>query len=164
HSLLHINYTTYDVHRAQETVKPCTNHHDIMLLSHQPSTHPFCYAQVLGIYHANMIYIGPGVKDYQSQQIKFLWVRWFEVLDCSAGWDHATLNLVRFPPMAEVDALGFVNPVDMLRCSHIIPAFADGHVHLDGITLSCMQEMPLHQVTHIFTECLKTAVVLILFC
>ncbi|KAF8838017.1 hypothetical protein BDN67DRAFT_908198, partial [Paxillus ammoniavirescens] len=60
HNLFRINYMTYDVRRAQDTVNPCTNHRDI------------CYACVLGIYHANMIYIGPGHKDYQPRQIKFL--------------------------------------------------------------------------------------------
>ncbi|KAF8833706.1 hypothetical protein BDN67DRAFT_875659, partial [Paxillus ammoniavirescens] len=66
HNLFHINYTTYDVRRAQDSVNPLTNHHNIVLLSPEPSIHPFCYARVLGIYHANVIYIGPGSKDYQS--------------------------------------------------------------------------------------------------
>ena len=107
-----------------------------MLLSHQPSTHPFCYTCVLGIYHANVIYIGPGLKDYQSWQMEFLWVQWFEVLGRSVGWDHTTLDSVKFPPMAEVDAFGFIDPADVLRCCHIIPTFADGQVHPDRITLS----------------------------
>ena len=83
-----------------------------------------------------MIYVGPGLKDYQPRRIKFLWVRWFEALDCSAGWEHAALDSVRFPLMAQEDAFGFVDPVDVLRCSHIIPAFTDGQVHPDGIALS----------------------------
>ena len=107
-----------------------------MLLSHQPSAHTFCYARVLGI-HTNAIYVGPGLRDYQSHQIRFLWVRWFEVLNCSAGWDHTTLDSVKFPPMAEADAFDFIDPADVLRCCHIIPAFADGQVHLDGIAMSC---------------------------
>ena len=136
HNLLRVNYTTYDVHRAQETLNPRTDHRDIMVLSRQPSAHPFCYGRVLGIYHANVIYVGPGLKDYQPRRIEFLWVRWFEVLDRSAGWDHAALDSVRFPPMAQEDAFGFVDPADVLRCSHIIPAFADGQMHPDGIALS----------------------------
>ena len=136
HRLLRVNYTTYDVHRAQESVNPRTDHRDIILLSCQPSTHPFCYARVLGIYHANVIYVGPGFKDYQPRRIEFLWVRWFEVLDHSAGWDHNSLNSVMFPPMASADAFGFVDPTDVLRCCHIIPAFTDGQVHPDGVSLS----------------------------
>ena len=136
HRLLRVNYTTYDVRRAQESVNPRTDHRNIMLLSCQPSTHPFYYAHVLGIYHANAIYVGPRFKDYQPWQIEFLWVRWFEVLDRSAGWDHNSLDSVRFPPMADVDAFGFIDPADVLRCCHIIPAFTDGQVHRDGVSLS----------------------------
>ena len=136
HNLFRINYTTYDVRRAQETVNPRTDHRDVMLLSRQPSAHPFCYARVLGIYHTNAIYIGPGLRDYQSRRIEFLWVQWFEVLNRSAGWDHTTLDSVKFPPMAEADAFDFIDPADVLRCCHIIPAFADGQVHPDGIAMS----------------------------
>ncbi|KAF8834372.1 hypothetical protein BDN67DRAFT_992676 [Paxillus ammoniavirescens] len=67
HNLFRINYTTYDVRRAQDSVNPLTDHRNIVLLSPEPSVHPFCYARVLGIYHANVIYIGPGSKDYQSR-------------------------------------------------------------------------------------------------
>ena len=136
HRLLHLNYTTYDVRRAQESVNPRTDHRDIMLLSCQPSTHPFCYARVLGIYHVNVIYVGPGFKDYQPRWVEVLWVRWFEVMDHSAGWDHNSLDSVRFPSMASADAFGFVDPADVLRCCHIIPAFTDGQVHPDGVSLS----------------------------
>jgi hypothetical protein len=38
------------------------------------SHHPFNYAQVLGVFHANVIYIGPGLANYQPQQMDFLWV------------------------------------------------------------------------------------------
>ena len=114
HNLFHINYTTYDVCRAQETVNPRTYHCNVMLLSHQPSAHPFCYAHVLGIYHTNTIYIGPGLRDYQSCWIEFLWVWWFEVLNHSAGWDHNTLDSVKFPPMAEADAFDFIDPADVV--------------------------------------------------
>ena len=136
HRLLRINYTTYDVRRAQESVNPRTDHRDVMLLSCQPSTHPFCYARVLGIYHANVIYVGPGFKDYQPRRIEFLWVRWFEVSDCPAGWEHNSLDSVSFPQIASADAFGFVDPADVLRCCHIIPTFADGKVHPDGVSLS----------------------------
>ena len=58
------------------------------------------------------------------------------MLDCPAGWDHTTLDSVKFPPMTDTDAFNFIDPADMLRCCHIIPAFADGQVHPDRIALS----------------------------
>ncbi|KAF8834540.1 hypothetical protein BDN67DRAFT_914775 [Paxillus ammoniavirescens] len=133
HNLFRINYTTYDVCRAQDSVNPLTDHHNIVLLSPEPSIHPFCYARVLGIYHADVIYI---LTTNQGKSKYVLWVRWFEVLDCPAGWEHATLDSVKFSPMAEADAFSFVDPQNVLRCCHIISAFADGQVHPNGIALS----------------------------
>lgn len=140
HRLLRINYTTYDLQRDFDTINPGTDHRDIMLLSGSDgNNHPFSYARVLGIFHANIIYSGPGSKDFRSRRIEFLWVRWFEVMqNCSTavGWDHCHLDTVRFLPMANEDAFGFVDPSDVLRASHIIPSFADGLLHPDGVAMS----------------------------
>ena len=87
HHLFRINYMTYDVCCAQDTINPQTDHCDIMLLVPLDSTHPFLYACVLGIFHANVIYSGPGSKDYIARHLEILWVHWFEVRDVSAGWD-----------------------------------------------------------------------------
>lgn len=138
HPLLRLNYTAYDLQRETETVNPRTDHRDIMLLSRAngPKTHPFCYARILGIYHANIIYTGPSSRDYQARRIEFLWVRWFEVLDQPSGWEHLTLDAVRFAPMASTNAFGFVDPTDVLRCCHLIPAFERGKLHSDSIAMS----------------------------
>ena len=133
HKLLRINYTTYDVRRAQDVVNPSTPHCDIMLLADQAANdrvseemappHQFLYARVLGIYHANIIYVGSGMVDYTPQRFKFLWVRWFEVLN-HRGKDSDCLDQVSFLPLNHEDAFGFVDPVDVLRGCHIIPRFA----------------------------------------
>ncbi|KAJ8592017.1 hypothetical protein M405DRAFT_734033, partial [Rhizopogon salebrosus TDB-379] len=130
HNLMRLNYTTYDVRRAQDVVNPSTSHCNIMLLadSDDPAAgeqHPYLYARVLGIYHVNATYIGPGMIDYRSHRIDFLWVRWYQCVDrCSS--QHTSLDRVYFPPMAEPDTFGFVDPDDVLRCCHIIPHFAQG--------------------------------------
>ena len=133
HRLLRINYTTYDLQRDFDSINPRTNHRDIMLLSDSDdNAHPFSYARVLGIFHANIIYTGPGSRDFQSRRIEFLWVRRFEVLqDNFLAWEQHALDMVRFLPMADEDAFGFVDPTDVLRSCHIIPSFADGRLHLD---------------------------------
>jgi hypothetical protein len=141
HRLLRVNYTTYDLRRESDAVNPRTDHRDIMLLSRsgldESSQHPFCYARVLGIFHANIIFTGTGSRDYQSRRIEFLWVRWFEVLeDRPSGWQHLAFDTLRFVPMAEEDAFGFVDPADVLRACHLIPSFADGMLHPDGIAAS----------------------------
>ena len=116
HPLLRLNYTAYDLQRETEMVNPKTDHCNIMLLSQAdgPETHPFCYARVLGIYHANIIYTGPNSRDYQSQRIEFLWVRWFKVLDQLSGWEQLALDIARFVPMVSTDAFSFMDPADIL--------------------------------------------------
>ena len=136
HRLLRVNYTTYDLKRGFDSINPRTDHRDIMLLSDSGGcNHPFSYARVLGIFHANIIYTGPGSKDFQSRRIEFLWVRWFKALqDGFLSWEE--LDSVRFLPMADNDAFGFVDPANVLRGCHVIPSYADGRLHPNGIAIS----------------------------
>jgi hypothetical protein len=139
HHLARFNYTTYDVRRAQDVINSSTSHRDIMLLAKRETDtdHPFVYARVLGIFHVNVIYIGEGMLDYDARRVEFLWVRWFEYEGRqSTSWSDLKLDSINFPPMATEGAFGFVDPRDVLRSSHIIPAFAKGKRHRDGIRLS----------------------------
>ena len=52
-------------------------------------------------------------------------------------WEDCALDRIRFLPMANGDAFGFVDPNDVLRGTHIIPAFKSGQVHSEGVALSC---------------------------
>ncbi|KAH7917705.1 hypothetical protein BV22DRAFT_1025919 [Leucogyrophana mollusca] len=143
HNLLRINYTTYDVRREQDVINPRTEHCNVMFLSKDDSEHHFCYAKVLGIYHANVIYVGQGMADYRSRHMEFLWVRWYEMVGSEAGstGSDTELDTVQFVPMAEVDAFGFVDPSDVMRSCHLIPAFSTGKLHSDGIAMSyCAQD------------------------
>ena len=136
HHLFRINYTTYDVLRAQDNINPWTDHCDIMMLVPLESTHPFLYARILGIFHANVIYTSSGFKDYIARCLEFLWVGWFETIDVPAGWEHMTLDSLKFIPMTQDDAYGFIDPTNILRGCHLIPAFASGRKHPDGVSVS----------------------------
>jgi len=108
-----------------------------MLLSNSDGKdHPFSYARVLGIFHANIIYTGPRSKDFLSHQIKFLWVRWFEIVQDCLGWEQHVPDTIKFLLMANEDTFGFVDLVNVLRACHVIPSFADGQLHPDGIAMS----------------------------
>lgn len=90
HQILRINYTTYDIRRKQDTINPSTPRRYIMVLANKEADddHPYAYARVIGIFHANVIYAGARRADYSSQRMEFLWVRWYE-LDTSealGGW------------------------------------------------------------------------------
>jgi len=144
HNLIRFHFTTYDVRRGTDIINPGTSRCNIMLLADQvdgvtdpPNLHRFLYARVLGAYHANVTYTGPGMRDYEPRRFDFLWVRWFEVVNpASSGWEASKLDSVRFPPLCEEASLGFVDPKDVLRGCHIIPAFAKGRRHRNGVGVS----------------------------
>ena len=107
-----------------------------MVLSHNDSNpngtdsnkqkHKFWYARVLGIYHANVVYVGPGMVDYTPKRIDFLWVRWYQHVNESGSTSGGPCKLhqVYFPPLSADDSFGFLDPADVLRGCHIIPTFS----------------------------------------
>ena len=140
HKVIRFNYTTYDVRRAQDVVNPNTSHANIMVLSRgddagedSSQNHKFWYARVLGIYHVNAVYVGPGMVDYVPRRLDFLWVRWYRHQDAGLGplgCAAQQLHRLSFPPMHDNDAFGFLDPADVLRSCHIIPVFAKGRRYL----------------------------------
>lgn len=137
HKLARFYYTTYDIRRSEDIINPRTSHCDVMLLAPRAaevatSFHPFLYARVLGIFHVNVIYNGPGMISYEPMRFDFLWVRWFDTNQSS----NLSLDRLIFPPMASKDAFGFIDPTHVLRGCHLLPAFSEGKRHLDGIGLS----------------------------
>jgi hypothetical protein len=143
HKLIHINYTTYDVRRSQDVANASTTHCNVMTLADPSehdsvSSHPFKYARILGVYHVNVVYTGPGMLDYQPRKLEFLWVRWYRTLKTTrhAGWGGRKLDRLQFVPWGEDDAFGFLDPSDVLRSCHIIPAFATGKRYVDRKGLS----------------------------
>jgi hypothetical protein len=100
-------------------------------------SHPFKYAQILGIYHINVVYIGPGMLDYQPRKLEFLWVRWYRTVNTTCvGYGGRALDRLQFVPWGAEDPFGFLDPSDVLRSCHIIPAFATGKRHADRKGLS----------------------------
>jgi hypothetical protein len=128
HNIARINYTTYDVRRAQDVINPRTEHCNIMVLRPdndvEHASHKFTYGKVLGIYHVNVIIIGVGMVDYTPRRMEFLWIRWYEPTDQVSDWDTLSLDRVRFLPMADEYSFDFLDPALVLRGCHIVPAFA----------------------------------------
>lgn len=137
HKLARFYYTTYDVRRCEDIINPRTSHSDVMLLAPGEggvgAPHPFLYARVLGIFHINIVYNGPGMIGYEPMRFDFLWVRWFE---WNGGADGRQLDRLTFLPMANENAFGFVDPGLVLRACHLLPSFSEGKRHQDGIGLS----------------------------
>lgn len=152
HKVARFYYTTYDIRRSEDIINPQTSHCDIMLLAGAenqvvgetgalpPSgSHPFIYARVLGIYHVNIVYTGPGMINYEAMCFDFLWIRWFELYDSSKVMEK-NLDRLRFPPMAAEHSFGFVDPQLVLCGCHLLPVFSCGKQHEDGIGLSWLSK------------------------
>jgi hypothetical protein len=146
HNVFRVNYTTYDLDRRQDNFNPNSDHRDIIMLAGRPEEESqvasprFCYARIVGIYHANVQYIGPGLKNYNATRLDFLHIRWFELVPPCARQDRAPLDMLRFVPSNTTDAFDFVDPAEVLRGCHLIPAFAKGRLDSDDTVsapLSC---------------------------
>jgi len=125
HATAAFNYTTYDIRRDQDTVNINSGRQDVMLPSFEEEnqTHPYWYARVLGIYHANVFY-GQARKP---ERVDFLFVRWFgRDVDQNSGPANLHLERVGFVPSEDADAFGFLDPELIIRACHLIPAFALG--------------------------------------
>ncbi|KIO04347.1 hypothetical protein M404DRAFT_127576, partial [Pisolithus tinctorius Marx 270] len=74
HKVLQVNYTTYDMWRAQDSLNP-QNCADIMVLAHEDDEshkHPYWYARILGVLHTFVVHKGSG--SMEPQKVDFLWV------------------------------------------------------------------------------------------
>ncbi|KAI0349053.1 hypothetical protein OH77DRAFT_1525957 [Trametes cingulata] len=133
HKTLRVNYTTYNMRRDQDVIKP-SKHPDIMVLADDyttPDAHPFWYARVIDIFHADVRYTGPGATRSMQKwrRMEFLWVRWFEVdEDVPCGFQERQLPRLRFIDTtdSDKDPFGFLDPREVLRGAYIVPAFVHG--------------------------------------
>ena len=126
--------------RAQDSINPRT-HPDVMVLSHEDDgvgedLHPYWYARVIGMFHAEVQHLLSNGCRSATKKIQFLWVRWFgRDISYSAGWKAHRLFRIGFVPDDPLDsndptcasgAFGFIDPAEVIRGVHLIPAFAHG--------------------------------------
>jgi hypothetical protein len=86
---------TYDVQHQNDIINPGTSHCNIMLLADDAEGSPissnhFLYARVLGGYHVNVIYTGPGMCNFEACCFDFLWVQWFEMVNPGSSGQSAS--------------------------------------------------------------------------
>jgi hypothetical protein len=129
HKVLQVNFTTYNLRRAQDSINPRT-HGDVMVLSDedgQENGHPYWYARVISIFHAMVVHKGLKSKSQEVKKMDFLFVRWFGLDDSQkarGGWKARRLHQIGFVEGDE--AFGFIDPADVIRSVHLIPRFSDG--------------------------------------
>ncbi|KAG6904754.1 hypothetical protein DXG01_007377 [Tephrocybe rancida] len=145
HNILRVRYTTYDVRQGEDIIHVNTWKRNIMVLnpSFMPNNgeHPFWYAQILSIYHANVFYLREGNSDYYTRRLEFLWVRWFSPVEQdSSQLGVGRLHRIKFPTLSDQDSFGFLDPVDVIHACHIIPRFSGGKALYDVRGMSRLAE------------------------
>jgi len=132
HQVLRVNYTTYDMRRAQDSVNVRTSLY-IMALAHEDDEeadcHPYWYAKVLSVFHVKVRTMGHP----DTRKMDILWVHWFgRDPDHQGGFNTRRLHRVGLLDSNEPTSYGFLNPSDVLRAVHLIPAFSTGMIPSDG--------------------------------
>jgi hypothetical protein len=133
HAIMRVNYTTYDLLRDSDTINTST-HPDFMVLAREDedeaTSHPYWYGRVIGIFHADVRHVGARSKTKgKTQRMEFLWVRWFgRDIHSRAGWKAKRLLRLGFLDATDPEsgAFGFIDPAEVIRAAHIIPAFHFG--------------------------------------
>ena len=134
HKTLRMNFTTYDMRRDYDIINP-SKHANIMAVSpgfdpnlnYAEDGHPFVYARILGIYHAEVIYSIPNTQSSIARTMEFLFVQWYRRdITYKAGFLHRRLHRLSLCASDAEDSFGFLDPDDVIRGCHLIPAFAHG--------------------------------------
>ncbi len=143
HCTARINYTTYDMRRDFDTINTKT-HPFVMVPSPEiePGAHPFWYASVVGVFHAEVQHSGVQSHNFRFRHMEFLWVRWLGVVPCqSFGRKKAKLPKIGFVPDSDEFSFGFLDPALVIRGCHLIPSFSDGRTQ-DLLTHSPTEARP----------------------
>ncbi|KAB5588767.1 hypothetical protein CTheo_7785 [Ceratobasidium theobromae] len=147
HAKIKINYTSYDVRRSQDIIRPHTPKCFALVPSVEDNnlttpSHPFWYAKVIGVFHSNVIY-----GSAPPERMNFLWVRWLgRNLGEPAGWHANRMDQVGyFEDTPSGHAFDFVDPADVIRAAHLIPRFAVGRTldYLDGTQSIALDDLIL---------------------
>ncbi|KAG2128017.1 uncharacterized protein EDB93DRAFT_1096202 [Suillus bovinus] len=88
-------------------------------------SHPYWYACVLGIYHME-VWLNNGSQPVK-RNLKVLFVKWLvDLQSYKCGMKHTRLPKITFMEESDPDMFRFLNPGQVIRGAHLIPAFASG--------------------------------------
>ena len=126
HATAILNFKAYDMTQDYDSINVNGSRCNIMLRACDDARHPFWYARVLGIYHAN-VFFGPNF-DTQPERMEFFFVRWFgRDPDWQGGPGTRRLDRIGWVPESDPSgAFGFLDPARVIRACHLIPAFVYG--------------------------------------
>jgi len=135
HQQLQLSYTTYDMRRTTDTVRLKGPNVDVMLAAQQEDrpAHPFYYGRIFEIFHVEAFLHSKGSRVTRSPQIRtvpIVRLRWF-ASDLSQPLHRRRLHRITFlggvhETHWDPASLAFVDPSDIIRTMHAIPAFIFG--------------------------------------
>ena len=156
HKILRTDFTTYDVQHGQDVIHVGTPQSNVMLLNegHNKftglSSHPYLYGKALGIYHANVSFSGlvpPRVQqDFSNsfQRIDFVWIHWYNYLEPESEFSLGRVSLrLLDSDKPGPEPLGFVDPADIIRATHLIPQFSGGGPREEKIKSRLVKEQDI---------------------
>lgn len=121
HKVLRVHYTTYDMRRTTDSINPRLPGHAHIMLNGPDGT--FWYARVIGVFHVNVRL----AIETDFRRLDFVWVRWFgQDTSWKSGPSAKRLPRLGFIHHSQTASFGFVDPIDVVRATHLIPAFAHG--------------------------------------
>jgi hypothetical protein len=122
HPILRVNYTTYDMYRDQDVIRPSVPSRSFILTTAPPGSGAlFWYARVLGVYHVHVFH--PPTHGQKLQTIQFLHIRWMvEDPEHEGSFRDCRLDRLSYHPVAR-DGYGFLDPSLVIRGCFTIPGF-----------------------------------------
>jgi hypothetical protein len=129
--------------REQDSLNP-SRQANVMVLAPDDEDHPYWYARIIGVFHA----IVSHCELSEPTHMDFVWVRWYG-LDPDRrykfGWKARRLPRIGFvedtDDMNVSSAFGFIDPTNIIRGVHLIPAFKDGRTS-DLLDTSPLARLP----------------------
>lgn len=134
HKIFRIDYIAYDGQKCQDVIHVNAQQCNMMMLNKEftnptkdPSTHPYMYGRVLGIFHANVSFAGPlhaGVERPGFHRLDFAWVHWYDHLGRQNEFSLDRVSPASLDSSRIGETVSFVDPADILRAVHLIPQFS----------------------------------------
>ncbi|KAF7289692.1 hypothetical protein HMN09_01332300 [Mycena chlorophos] len=126
HKVIRVNYTDYTVRRGQDSMNPRT-HADVMTLAPEGADgHPCSYYRIVGVWHCDVQYREFGYLT-PKKTICLLYARRFRLdKTFKGGFKRRRLHRIELVPERDDDAYTFLNPDEIIRESHVVPAYAHG--------------------------------------
>ncbi|EJD08235.1 uncharacterized protein FOMMEDRAFT_72012, partial [Fomitiporia mediterranea MF3/22] len=72
HRVIHVNYTTYNVRRVQDSLNPCLYADIMVYLDDQYFNYLFIFVQIVSIFHVNVAYFRPRLSSLHYKRIDFV--------------------------------------------------------------------------------------------